>query len=913
MKKFIIFFATCAFSLNLFSQWKVVEAEYFHDSDPGLGNGIALTATDGNLDEMIEEIVATKVNSLSPGVHSLNVRVKDDLGNWGNTFSVVFNTLDSLVNVQRTIEVNKGEFFWDTDPGPGNGSALLAFDGNFDDAIEAIYNSTSNLPANGVHKLGVRIKDDNGWGPTFSVVAHILDPLSTAVDPILVDKAEYFWDNDPGAGNGNALLAFDGNFDEAIESIYNSTSNLPGSGAHMLGIRVKDGAGTWGPTFSIVTNILDSLSVAVRDIEVSKAEFFIDTDPGTGNASSLLAFDGNFDEAIEAISNSTVLTTLNPGIHTLNVRSRDGDNNWGPVFSTVFHVLDDLSNDLRNIMVVEGEGFWDADPGLGNGLAFIAFDGNFSDAHEKIEGLGLTGTLSVGAHTFSTRVKGADGLWGPNFTVVVHVLDALTPQIDSIFGPNPICSGGTSGQKYFVDSVASITYNWSVTGGIITSQSNGAVTVDWSGSGPYTVKVTGCNNWGCDSTETTIFIGAGNAPTANAGVDGAICLGDSLSIGGSPSASGGLSPYSYSWSNAGGLDNSISANPMASPATSTNYILEITDANGCKAKDTVLVTVNSNPSIGLSSTISTCHTDNTPLNSNVSSGTAPYTYSWTPGTDLSCNNCATPIFSANSNSSYDLYVADANGCVDSLTISVVVNPKPDVFITDSTDASCGQNDGESIAGVIGGTPSYTFLWSSGSTSAQAQNLAAGIYFVTATDSKGCTDVASVSIGNVGANITLNISQSNTAGTSCIGSATVSPSGGSTPYSYQWSTNPTQTTVTATGLCVGTYFVTVSDANGCSAIDTVTIQDTLSTGTFENIPIADFLNIYPNPNNGTFFIQLNAPSSSYNYKIYNLIGQTVVNGTLTEQITKFELDHLPSGPYLFTLEVNGLLTKRIVIR
>lgn len=910
--RYYLFYVFFLISFVSMAQWNLVDGEYFYDTDPGLGNGNAVLATDGNFDEMIEKIHTSKVNSLSVGVHSLNVRVKDDLGNWGNTFTVIFNTLDSFAVASRVIALDEGEFFWDTDPGAGNGSALLAFDGNFDEAIEAIYNSTSNLPSPGAHKLGVRVRGGDGvWGPTYSTVVNVLDPLSVAVRSIKVDKAEFFWDTDPGAGNGSSLLAFDGNFDDAIEAVYNSTSSLPSPGAHKLGVRVKDGVGNWGPTFSVVTNILDSLSVATRTIEVSKGEYFFDTDPGAGSASSLLAFDGNFDDAIETVSNSVSISNLNPGAHTLNVRVRDGDNNWGPVFTTVFNVLDNLTNDLRDIAVVAGEGFWDTDPGLGNGTPFIAFDGNFNEATEVISGVGFTGTLTVAAHTYTTRVKGQDGLWGPDFTVVVQVLDALTPQIDSVFGPNPICSGGTSGQTYFVDSVSSITYTWTVVGGNIAYQSNGSVTVDWIGAGPYSVSVKGCNNWGCDSTATNILIGAGSAPTATAGSDKAICAGDSVTIGGSPSASGGQSPYAFNWSNAGGLDNSIIANPNASPAANTNYILEIVDANGCSAKDTVSVTVNSNPIIGISSNASACLGSSINLNSNVSSGTAPYNYNWTPASGLSCTNCASPSVTPTVNVTYDLAVSDANSCVDSQTVNITVNPAPNVFITDSTDASCGQNDGESIAGVTGGTPNYTFLWSSGSTSAQAQNLAAGNYNVTVTDSKGCTDVASVSIGNIGANIAVTSVQANTAGTSCIGYATANASGGQNPYAYVWSTNPIQSTATATGLCIGTYYVTATDVNGCAGVDTVTIVDTLATNVTD-VNLNEIWSVYPNPSNGEFVIQYDG-SNAVNYVIFNMIGQNVNQGSLSSRFNRLKLGHLPSGSYILQLQDIAVEPKRIIIR
>ena len=113
--------------------------------------------------------------------------------------------------------VSAAEYFWDNDPGPGNGTAMTALDGGFGQAVEAILMETSTLPAPGPHKLGIRVRDaQQNWGPVFATLV-VVDPSLTAVPEIRVTHAEYFWDTDPGTGNGSAMLVFDGDDAEAAQ------------------------------------------------------------------------------------------------------------------------------------------------------------------------------------------------------------------------------------------------------------------------------------------------------------------------------------------------------------------------------------------------------------------------------------------------------------------------------------------------------------------------------------------------------------------------------------------------------------------------------------------------------------------------------------------------------------------------
>lgn len=155
--------------------------------------------------------------------------------------------------------VTQAEYFWDTDPGIGLATAVQAADGNFNSAFEQLTKTGISAPSVGLHKFCIRVKDNTGqWGPVFVNIVNVEQPNTTPVMSIL--QAEYFWDTDPGLGNGTAILAADGNFNSAYEQLSRTGIALPSVGLHVFNIRVKDNTGQWGPVFRNVVSVQNSLS-----------------------------------------------------------------------------------------------------------------------------------------------------------------------------------------------------------------------------------------------------------------------------------------------------------------------------------------------------------------------------------------------------------------------------------------------------------------------------------------------------------------------------------------------------------------------------------------------------------------------------------------------------------------------------
>ncbi|MBI4929152.1 MAG: T9SS type A sorting domain-containing protein [Bacteroidetes bacterium] len=195
----------------------------------------------------------------------------------------------------------------------------------------------------------------------------------------------------------------------------------------------------------------------------------------------------------------------------------------------------------------------------------------------------------------------------------------------------------------------------------------------------------------------------------------------------------------------------------------------------------------------------------------------PYSYQWSNGqtTQTATGLCA---------GTYYVTVNDANG--NSQIDSVVVNEPVAISInTNSTPATCGNADGDATANPSNGVAPYSYLWNpSGQTTTTATGIAAGIYSVTVTDANGCTQTAQVIVNN---NSTLGATITSQADVSCNGgndgSATVTATLGTSPYTYSWSPSG-GTSSTATNLSAGNYNCTVTDAGGCIVIQSVTINE-----------------------------------------------------------------------------------------
>ena len=264
-------------------------------------------------------------------------------------------------------------------------------------------------------------------------------------------------------------------------------------------------------------------------------------------------------------------------------------------------------------------------------------------------------------------------------TVSVNMLPSVNAQ-----GIDTICDG------FSTQLIASgaLSYNWSPTHSLTNSS------IPYPSANPNTNTnyiVTGTDANGCANRDT-ISVVVLPLPNIEAGNDTTICPGLSVQL----NATGG---DTYQWLTTINLSNYLIPNPVATPNTSTNYMVRATDVNGCANTDTVRVVLHDSANADAGFSVSACYGDAIQLNAS-----GGISYSWEPNYFLNHPTLANPLAFPNDDMVFTVQVTDSNGCIDfdSLNISVFVAHAGDDAII------C---KGDSILRSIGGDPATTFNWS----------------------------------------------------------------------------------------------------------------------------------------------------------------------------------------------------------
>ncbi len=336
--------------------------------------------------------------------------------------------------------------------------------------------------------------------------------------------------------------------------------------------------------------------------------------------------------------------------------------------------------------------------------------------------------------------------------------------------------------------------------------------VDVNGVYTYVVAAgTAC----ADSAAVTVNI---QNPVANAGQDQALCIGDTVQLG----ATGGTA---YSWSPAANLSDTTVADPLAFPTATTTFTVSVTDGLGCVATDNVTVTVNPLPTVNAGNDAAVCAGASTPIGG-TPTGPSGSSFNWSPGTGLSNSTVANPVAQPTTTTTYAVVVTDANQCVNTDSVVVTVNPLP------ALDAGADTSFCLNGSVQLGATGVGQFTWSP-ATGLSATNVADPVaspastttYTVTLQDANNCvsTDALTVTVNGLptadaGADLWV-----------CPGfDVQLQGAGGG---AYAWApantlNDPTISDPQASPLSTTIYVLTVTDGNGCTDTDdmTVTVND-----------------------------------------------------------------------------------------
>ena len=436
------------------------------------------------------------------------------------------------------------------------------------------------------------------------------------------------------------------------------------------------------------------------------------------------------------------------------------------------------------------------------GLVQISVEGGVAPYQYSWSNGATTDDISnLPAGNYSITVTDANGCMKSASTVVRQP----RPFVASILNVENIqCNGENTG---------SIQLN--VTGGVTPYQfewNNGSTSQNLDGlsAGDYSVVITDQN--GCiQRLNTTITqpdllkveLISTNDISCAGGSDGNIDI----------KVEGGVAPYTYEW------NNGAQTQDLTNVVQGT-YQVRVTDANGCQDTN-IEVTLVEPPVLQATfnsiSNINTYGLSTGSIDIDVSGGVAPYAYSWS-------NGAKTQDINELPAGNYSVFILDANGCEVMLETQVTQPPKLDVSIASIQNILCSEDTTGAInVAVSGGVPPYTFAWNSGDSTQNLSGISAGDYALTVVDSKDHRKVITTKISEP---VPMDISVDNIEHVLCAsdntGSVSLTVTGGVEPYRYSWSNGASSKDLR--NLIAGTYTLTVTDNNGCSKEEEVTISE-----------------------------------------------------------------------------------------
>jgi PKD repeat protein len=490
---------------------------------------------------------------------------------------------------------------------------------------------------------------------------------------------------------------------------------------------------------------------------------------------------------------------------------------------------------------------------------------------------------AVGCYQVSLTASNAFGSDNQTNTCYINVTAAGQAPVASFTASNTqVCAGACIN---FTDiSLNNPTgWSWSFPGAVnTTSTQQNPTNVCYNNPGTYNVTLTALNANGSNSNTQTGYITVFANPQANAGNNVSICPGQSTNL----TATGGTT---YQWTPTTGLSNAGIANPVASPAVTTTYTV-IASNGPCSSTASVTVTVAPvNANAGGDVTL--CPGSTTTLNA-----TGGTSYSWSPSTGLSSSTVANPIAFPTATTTYTVTVSNGScSATDQITVTVA---NPQIFAP--ADQTICEGDTLYLPVVNG----WNFTWTPATGLSDPTSPAPFAYpsntttYSVSADVNGCiaTD-----------QITITVNQPPPAPTITQNLGDLVSSTGST---YQWSFNGAEilgaTFQTLFAATTGSYTVTITDVNGCSATSQPYVVTTVGLNSLSGN--TGSVNIYPVPVKSTLTVYLPSVMSNPTIEIMNALGQKVQgwmiqNAAKTGEIS-INMSNVPDGVYFLKVTSAG---------
>jgi len=405
--------------------------------------------------------------------------------------------------------------------------------------------------------------------------------------------------------------------------------------------------------------------------------------------------------------------------------------------------------------------------------------------------------IATDSGEYSVLVKNAAGYCALSLPVKVTISN-----LAAYAGADTVICGGTTAQLRAepVDGTPPFNYLWTPSTGLSSATAREPVATP-----PVTTtyRVTIEDSIGCAAVDSvTVEV---RTLAAEAGADAFLCRGEAAVL--QAVAKGGTAPFRFFWTPSTGLDLTDVPAPTATPLVTTTYSVEITDALGCAALDSVTVAV-STLEVRTSGQVSVCEGEGAVIEAFASGGAGNYSYEWGPAAGLSSTSIRNPTAKPAVTTTYQVTVRDASNCSAGAVATVFVSPRPEVSIAASGPLNLCLGDTLQLRA----TPGFArYEWSNGAGTSSIRVTRGGVFAVTVWDSSGCKDRDSITVTLFDYPAPAIIAERPLV--FCPGDSTILD-GGAGYTEYLWSTGEKSRRITVR--TAGTYTVKVTNEGGCAA-------------------------------------------------------------------------------------------------
>lgn len=679
------------------------------------------------------------------------------------------------------------------------GLAPLSYAWSFGDATSSTLLNPSHLyTAIGAFNARLIVTDSAGCKDTMTRVINVshvtasftmsdtvgfCPPLNVSFNNTSTGGSSFYWD----FGNGSNSTSFN------PSNVY----SLPG--VYTVRLVVVNPTGC-SDTFRRVVRVNNGATGTFTYGPLTGCYPLTVTFTATTQNASAVTFDFNNGNTVTTTNGTTTYTYTSPGLYlpVMVLSSGPGCNTSivGGDTIRINRVYAGFSATPNSVCLGTSIHFTDTSKVIGGTITtrnWAFGDGNFDNTANPNHTYAVPGTYTV------RLISGTStGCKDTAFrTVVINPIPVITVQDKSI------CIGGSVA----LPATGATTYNWSPATGLSCTSCPTPVA---SPTTTTTYTVTGTNAFGCPAS-TTVTVTVNPLPsTLNAGPNQTICAGGSANL----NATGAST---YTWVADPTLSCLNCANPTATPLVTTTYFVTGNSTAGCSSGASVTVFVNPKP------TITTSNKTHCAGKSDTLAASGGISYVWSPATGLSCTACPNPVATPAATTTYTVTGTDANGCSNTATAIVTVNPNPTINITGNTNICIGGTASLTASGAV------SYVWTPAATlscgncaSPTANPTTTTTYTVTGTNAFGCTGstTVTVTVNPLPSTLSAGPNQSICAGTT----ATLAATGAS---SYVWNASPTLSCTNCAGPVASpttttTYCVTGTSTAGCSSSACVTV-------------------------------------------------------------------------------------------